>query len=970
MKDRLLQMRRLDSLAAALVILLVSAATGCMTTADTDALANPANTDAPAIGAATNPPAAPAATNPPVAPAATNPPAAPAATNPPAAPAATNPPAAAAATNPPTAPAATNPPAAAAATNPPVAIAPELQVADRLLLAIPRAGFGKDYLFTASLIPQARAATSTGLAAKIVRFELFPDGVDMYESTKGLLVTEELPARRLLASFAIVRQDDQQVAIDFNKGMRRVFMQAWTSGGGLDLAERDRVLEVPEGRVFEMRQEEGRLLIRQSVQARSRQDDPNLEQRLEVRYFLSPYRPGAAPGKEPNPPDLRYARFFETEGQIEPVTGRVSARLARFDLRQPIVFHYSANTPADYVEAVKDGILYWNRAFGKEVVQARKAPEGVTAPDAKLNVIQWVPWDNAGFAYADLLLDPLTGEATHGQAYITSVFSFSGKARARALLRAMLDLAEPKKDDKKGVAAWRLGVPFLETAPACQVDPQTFARQLAHGLQEVLASDELTDAAVLRVSQDYVREVVAHEVGHVLGLRHNFAGSLAATLTHKELDEWFRAYVSGQPTPAYTNKLSGSSMMEYTIFKGAVFTGWRMRTLKEPLPHDRAAVCWGYFDSTEARDQKMLFATDQDVGRYGDVRTFDYGPDPVVNAYAEIAQIINLLPNNLLEAFISARAPRNPHDRIPLEQVNLNYAGYAAQLANQFADMLSWFRADTRSLRIENQFDFVGDLNRKERFEAHWKYLNTQLEHLSGVDRAIFSMLPVDLKLELKQEPAGIPVVQRLSATNLAARLEKLLASPAYKSFVGLDEKKYSFTRAEHDLIMQRAKKFFEELEKELVKQVCHRLTDAARTLGGEATGAVSEEDAVAKLEQRIIELAKLVISAKEDSKHLQGKIDKGFVAVVEYKYDQETRLAAAKALDDKTGSFKGWAEEAKSDLNTQLKDDVEAALNLSHFKDFKVSLLSRPLREWYTKQQEVLALLPPAPGKPTLPAR
>src|SRR3954471_445461 len=70
--------------------------------------------------------------------------------------------------------------------------APELKVADRLLLAIPKAGFGKEYLFTASLIPQGQAATSTGLAGKIVKFELFPDGVDMYESTLGLIVTEDL----------------------------------------------------------------------------------------------------------------------------------------------------------------------------------------------------------------------------------------------------------------------------------------------------------------------------------------------------------------------------------------------------------------------------------------------------------------------------------------------------------------------------------------------------------------------------------------------------------------------------------------------------------------------------------------------------------------------------------------------------------------------------------------------------------
>ena len=846
-------------------------------------------------------------------------------------------------------------------------LAPELQVADRFFLAIPKSGFGKDYLFTASLIPQAQAATSTGLAAKIVRFELFPDGVDMYESTQGLVVTEDLPARRLLTTFNIVRQDATKVVIDFNRGMRRVFTQAWTDGGGLGV-ERDRTLDVPEGRVFEMRQDQGRLIIRQSVEARSRQFDQNLEQRYEVRYFLSPYQQGACDAKEPNVADQRYARFFETEGKFEPVTGRISARIARFDIRHPIVFHYSANTPSNYVDAVRDGILYWNRCFGKEVVQAKRAPEGVTAPDANLNIIQWVPWDNAGFAYADVLLDPITGESGHGQAYITSVFAFAGKSRARALLRAMLDLAEPKKE--KSGTDLRLGLPFLGAAPACQIDPRTFAQAMAHGLQELLASDELTDEAVLRVSQDYVRETVAHEVGHILGLRHNFAGSLAATLSEKELNDFFKDYVLGKPLEAYTNKLASSSMMEYTVFKGAVFTGWRIRTGQPALPHDRAAIAWGYSNDSEVRDKKMLFATDDDVGQYGDVRRFDYGTNPVVSAYSDIAQILELLPNNVIETFIAARAPRNEHDRIPVEQVNLNYKGYAAQLANQFADMLSWFRADVRSLKVENQFDFIGDLNRKDRLEAHLKYLDSQIEELGGVDRALFSFLPLDLKLELKTEPAGLPVIPRLSATNLLSRLQKLLDSPAYTNFVGLDERKYSFTKEERDVIVKRAKAFFEDLEKELVKQVCQRLTNAPRNLAAEAGGSAAEEEPVAKVELRIIELAKLVITAKADGQRVEGKVDKGMVEVANFKYDQETRLAAAKALDDKTGSFKGWAEDAKSELNTELKNDVEASLNLSHFKDFKVSLLSRSVREWYQKQQEVLALLPPAPGSSTLPAR
>jgi len=843
--------------------------------------------------------------------------------------------------------------------------APNLQVAYQFYLAIPKSGLGKDYLFSASLIPQGQSPTSHGLAGKVVRFEIFPDGVDMYESTKGLVVTEDLPARRLLANFPIVRQDAERVVVDFNKGMRRVFTQSWTDGGALDFSAHDNVLEVPESRVFEMRADADQLIVRQSVQTRSREMNTDLESRYEVRYFITPYQSGNFVGKEPSPVDSRYTKFFETEGRLEPVTGRVSSRIARFDLKQPVVFYYSANTPPEYVEAVKDGILYWNLAFGKEVVQAKKAPDGVTAPDAKYNIVQWVPWDTAGFAYADVLVDPLTGQSEHGQAYMTTAFTFSGKARARALLRTLEEIAEPKKDkdDKKG--ATHLGVPFLSNHACCEMDEQAFARQFAHGLQEVLASDELTDAAVLRVAQDYLREVVAHEVGHVLGLRHNFAGSLQATMTRKELDAWFRAYITDQPLDAYTNKLTSSAMMEYTVFKGGAFIGWRMRTVKEPLPHDRAAIRWGYFDSPEARTNKLFFASDEDVGIYGDIRRFDYGTEPVVSAYAETAQLIEFLPNNVIETFIRARAPRNPLDRIPLPQVNLSYTSMARELGMLFADELLWFRAETRSFRVENQFEFIGDLNLKDRQVAHWKALNSQIEQLGGVDRAFFSALPVDLKLELKAEPTGVSAVQRLNATNLTARLEKLLVSTNYSVFVGLDDKKYSFTKEERALIVQRGKKYFEELEKEFIKQVCVKLENAPRNLGAEANDAVGEDDVTAKLEQRIIELAKNVVMARVETNRIDGKVDKSYVQVAQFKYDQDTRVAAAKVLNEKTGSFKGWADDAKGELNAQLKKQLNDALNLDHFKDFTPALLSRPLREWYQQQQEILQLVPAPPMPP-----
>jgi len=847
-------------------------------------------------------------------------------------------------------------------------VAPELQVADQYFLAIPKDGFGKDYLFSASEIPQIQSPTSHGLASKIVQFQEFPDGVDMYESPRGLVVTEDLPARRLLATFPIVRQDAGRVVVDFNKGMRRLFTESWTDGGPLDFEAHDDVLEVPQSRVFEMRADGGQLIIRQSIQARSRERNADVEARFEVRYFISPWEPGTFQGKEAGLVDPRYTKFFETEGRLETGTGRMASHIDRFDLKQPVVFYYSANTPPDYVEAVKDGILYWNTVFGKDVVQCKKAAEGVTAPDAKCNLVQWVPWDRAGFAYADLLADPLSGEAKHGQAYMTSAFSYLGKARARALLRAMQETAETK-DVKKGAA--QFGVPFLHSAACCEMDPREFAQQMAMGLQELLASDQLTDEAVLRTSQDYVREVVAHEVGHILGLRHNFAGSLGGTLSAKELDDWFKAYLTSKPLDAYTNKLASTSMMEYTVFKGSVFIGWWMRTMKQPLPHDRAAIRWGYYDSDEARTNKMLFASDEDTMRFADVRTFDYGPEPVVGDYNDAAQMIDLLPNSVIEAFIAARSPQNTNDRVPLEQVNLNYTLAASQIAGQFGNALVWFKADARSLRVENQFPFIGELNLKDRRQAHWQYLNHQVDELGGVDRAFFSPLPPEFKLDLKDEPAGMLVVQRLSATNLTGKLERLLSSTNYTTFVGLDDKRYTFTPADQALILERGKKYFEKLEDEYVKQICKRLEDAPRDLGSEANDTIAEDDITAKLEHRIIDLAKQVITAEVDTNHISGRVDKSYVEVPVFKYDQETRVAAAKALNEKTGSYKSWADDAKNELNAQLKKEVEEALNIAHFKDFQVSLLSRPLREWYQQQQEILGLLPttpPAPGA-TAPA-
>ncbi len=306
--------------------------------------------------------------------------------------------------------------------------------------------------------------------------------------------------------------------------------------------------------------------------------------------------------------------------------------------------------------------------------------------------------------------------------------------------------------------------------------------------------------------------------------------------------------------------------------------------------------------------------------------------------------MISLLPNDIIETFIRARAPRNPNDRIPLEQVNLSAAAYAEQIATQFGDIMAWFKSDARSLKIENKFDYIGDLNHKERMQAHWQYLTNQIDELGGVDRAVFSFMPLDLKLELKDAPTNAPVVEALNSTNLANKLERLLTNATYTTFVGLDDKKYSFTKEERDLIVKRGRKFFEELDKEVVRDVCQRLTKAPRDLDLEANGEVSADDALAKLDQRIIDLAKNVVTALDRTNLIQGREDKTIVSVPHFKYDHETRMNAAKMLGPDSGSYKGWSDEAKADLHDDLKKVVDEALGLDHYKDFKPTVLSAPV--------------------------
>ena len=203
----------------------------------------------------------------------------------------------------------------------------------------------------------------------------------------------------------------------------------------------------------------------------------------------------------------------------------------------------------------------------------------------------------------------------------------------------------------------------------------------------------------------------------------------------------------------------------------------------------------------------------------------------------------------------------------------------------------------------------------------------------------------------------------KFDATKMTEKVAKLLETDAYKSFVGADGETYQFTDDEKKLIKERAKELFDEVEEQLLTRTFGVWGALPRDLGAKVSGRVSDDDIVAKMEKQIMAAAKQVIMARDESPEtgtrIRGKVDKSLVEVIDFKYEFATRLAAARALADRAGSYPAWSKEARAAIAKELKTLVDSSLNINNFKEFTDAKLSRPLRDWYLEQQRLLRELP-----------
>ncbi|MDO8863165.1 zinc-dependent metalloprotease [Haliea sp. E1-2-M8] len=205
----------------------------------------------------------------------------------------------------------------------------------------------------------------------------------------------------------------------------------------------------------------------------------------------------------------------------------------RSEAVEPIVYYLDRGAPEPVRSALIEGALWWNQAFETagydNAFRVEMLPEGADPMDVRYNVIQWVHRSTRGWSYGSSVRDPRTQEIIKGHVTLGS-------------LRVRQD--------------------YL----------------LAEGLLAPYGDDGVVPPELLEFALARIRQLSAHEVGHTLGLEHNFAASA---------DD--RASVMDYPHPYVTLDANGDPDLSQAYTEG--MGRW-----------DKRAILYGYQDFPDGVD--------------------------------------------------------------------------------------------------------------------------------------------------------------------------------------------------------------------------------------------------------------------------------------------------------------------------------------------------------------------------------
>jgi hypothetical protein len=374
---------------------------------------------------------------------------------------------------------------------------------------------------------------------------------------------------------------------------------------------------------------------------------------INVHYSLSRL---PETGYKPRLADDRVGYFltaikdYSVQGETDPWVRYVN----RWDLRKadpslavsppvrPIIFWIEKTVPYAYRAPIRSGILEWNKAFEKagfaNAIEVRQQPDDATwePEDINYNTFRWIT-SSAGFAMGPSRVNPLNGQILDADIIFDA--DFVEIWHKRFLITPPAPHLVPQVTSDLEEYARRLA----EQSPGASDRHSLFceyadglAQQLAVG-SVALAGDgkPIPKAVIEKLILDGIQSIATHEVGHTLGLRHNFKAS--AYLTQEDLDN-----------PEKTKGVLAGSVMDYLPLNIAPKGQKQGQYFSLVLgPYDYWAIEYGYkllSGGTEGEKKELAkiasrcaepaldYATDEDC-RSTDpdplVNRFDLGKDPI-----------------------------------------------------------------------------------------------------------------------------------------------------------------------------------------------------------------------------------------------------------------------------------------------------------------------------------------------------